>query len=153
MQEELQNKVARWQNLIPSFPWIAAGWRAWGRNPRKGRDHILQWSVAKPESRNPKGQTHTILKIWISPSGNLKKSYKKKETKKDTFWKILFDICIVKKKKPWVDYLIYAALQKRNRSSTYPSIFLPCYYFTHNRFYDGCQLEDEETESDWEIFC
>ena len=21
-------KVARWQNLIPSFPWIASGWRA-----------------------------------------------------------------------------------------------------------------------------
>ena len=29
------------QNLIPSFPWIAPGWRAWGRNPRKGRDQIL----------------------------------------------------------------------------------------------------------------
>ena len=40
-------KVARWQNLIPSFPWIAPGWRAWGRNPRKGRDHILQLSVAE----------------------------------------------------------------------------------------------------------
>ena len=25
--------VARWQNLIISFPWIAPGWRAWGRNP------------------------------------------------------------------------------------------------------------------------
>ena len=24
-------KVARWQNLIPSFPLIAPGWRAWGR--------------------------------------------------------------------------------------------------------------------------
>ena len=33
-----QIKVARWKNLIPSFPWIAPGWRAWGRNPRKGRD-------------------------------------------------------------------------------------------------------------------
>ena len=33
-------KVARWQNLIPSFPWIAPGWRARG-NPRKGRDQIL----------------------------------------------------------------------------------------------------------------
>ena len=41
-------KVARWQNLIPSFPWIAPGWRAWGRNPRKGRDQILQCSVAEP---------------------------------------------------------------------------------------------------------
>ena len=35
-------KVARWQNLIPSFPRIAPGWRAWGRNIRKGRDQILQ---------------------------------------------------------------------------------------------------------------
>ena len=35
------DKVARWQNLIPSSPWIAPGWRAWGRNPRKGRDQIL----------------------------------------------------------------------------------------------------------------
>ena len=26
------------QNLIPSFPWIAPGWRVWGRNPRKRRD-------------------------------------------------------------------------------------------------------------------
>ena len=34
-------KVARWQNLIPSFPWIALGWRAWGHNPRKGRDKIV----------------------------------------------------------------------------------------------------------------
>ena len=42
------SKVARWQNLIPSFPWIAPGWRAWGRNPRKGRDQIIQRSVAEP---------------------------------------------------------------------------------------------------------
>ena len=42
----LSNCVARWQNLIPSFPWIAPGWRAWGCNPRKGRDQILQRSVA-----------------------------------------------------------------------------------------------------------
>ena len=35
-------KVARWQNLIPSFPWIAPGWRVWGRN------QILQPSVAEP---------------------------------------------------------------------------------------------------------
>ena len=41
-------KVARRQNLIPSFPWIAPGWRAWGCNPRKGRDQILQRSVAEP---------------------------------------------------------------------------------------------------------
>ena len=47
----LSAMVARWQNLIPSFPWIAPGWRAWGwiasprpppwHNPRKGRDQIL----------------------------------------------------------------------------------------------------------------
>ena len=30
--------VTRWQNLIPSFPWIAPGWR----------DQILQRSVAEP---------------------------------------------------------------------------------------------------------
>ena len=41
-------RVARWQNLIPSFPWIAPGWRAWGRNLRKGRDQILQRCVAEP---------------------------------------------------------------------------------------------------------
>ena len=41
-------KVARWQYLIPSFPWIAPGRMAWGRNPRKGRDQILQPSVAEP---------------------------------------------------------------------------------------------------------
>ena len=39
--------VARWQNLTPSFPWIAPGWRAWGRSPRKGRDQILQRSGAE----------------------------------------------------------------------------------------------------------
>ena len=44
----LRHKVARWQNLIPSFPWIAPGRRAWERNPRKGRDQILQRSVAEP---------------------------------------------------------------------------------------------------------
>ena len=59
-------KVARWQNLIPSFPWIAPGWRAWGRNPRKGRDQILQRSGAEPYSRSPKGQTDTILKSGYS---------------------------------------------------------------------------------------
>ena len=28
-------KVARWQNLIPSFPWIAPGWRAWGAQSKE----------------------------------------------------------------------------------------------------------------------
>ena len=41
-------KVARWQNLIPSFPWICARVEGWGRTPRKGRDQILQRSVAEP---------------------------------------------------------------------------------------------------------
>ena len=40
-----QVSVARWQNLIPSYPWIVPGWRAWGHNQRKGRD---QRSVAEP---------------------------------------------------------------------------------------------------------
>ena len=46
-------KVARWQNLIPSFPWRVEGVGApprpppW-RNPRKERDQILQRSVAEP---------------------------------------------------------------------------------------------------------
>ena len=48
VEVDAEDKVARWQNLIPSFPWIAPGWRAWGRNPRKGRDQILQCSVAEP---------------------------------------------------------------------------------------------------------
>ena len=34
-------RYATLQNFIPSFPWIAPGWRAWGRNPRKGRHQIL----------------------------------------------------------------------------------------------------------------
>ena len=33
------NSVARWQNLIPSFPWIAPPPPPW-HNPRKGRDQI-----------------------------------------------------------------------------------------------------------------
>ena len=32
-------RYAALQNLIPSFPWIAPGWRVWGA--RKGRDQIL----------------------------------------------------------------------------------------------------------------
>ena len=29
----MSDRVARWQNLIPSFPWIALGWRAQSGNP------------------------------------------------------------------------------------------------------------------------
>ena len=62
--------VARWQNVISSFPWIAPGWRAWERNPRKGRDQILQHSVAEPESFKPGGPNACNLKIWLWPSCN-----------------------------------------------------------------------------------
>ena len=34
-------------------------------DPRKGRDQILQRSIAELLSRSPKGQTHTILKIRL----------------------------------------------------------------------------------------
>ena len=37
-------EVARWQNLIPSFPWIAPGWRAWGAI--QGKEGIKFCSVA-----------------------------------------------------------------------------------------------------------
>ena len=47
-QRRPEAKVARWQNLIPSFPWIAPEGRVWGCNPRKGMDQILQGSVAEP---------------------------------------------------------------------------------------------------------
>ena len=37
-------KVARWQNLIPSFLWIAPGWRAWGAI--QGKEGVKFCSVA-----------------------------------------------------------------------------------------------------------
>ena len=43
----LCHSVARWQNLIPSSPWIAPG-PGWRCNPRKGRVQILQHSIAEP---------------------------------------------------------------------------------------------------------
>ena len=63
-------RVARWQNLIPSFPWIAPGWRAWGRNPRKGRkgsNFAAQCSgaiVQKPEGPNTYGSKNPAIAIW-----------------------------------------------------------------------------------------
>ena len=68
--EERLDSVARWRNLIPSFPWIAPGWRAWGRNPRKGRDQILQRSIAEPYSFKPEEPNTYYLKFWLQPSGN-----------------------------------------------------------------------------------
>ena len=38
-------EVARWQNLIPSFPCIAPGWRAWGAI--QGKEGIKFCSVAE----------------------------------------------------------------------------------------------------------
>ena len=38
------DKVARWQNLIPSFPWITPGWRVWGAI--QGKEGIKFCSVA-----------------------------------------------------------------------------------------------------------
>ena len=52
-EEESLDKVARWQNLIPYSPWIAPGWRAWGSNPRKGRDQILPSGNLVPSSFRP----------------------------------------------------------------------------------------------------
>ena len=63
-------RVARCQNLVPSFPWIAPGWRACWRNPRKRRDQILQRSVAEPLSLKPEGSKAYHLKIRLSPSDN-----------------------------------------------------------------------------------
>ena len=57
----LLDKVARWQNLIPSFPWIAPRWRAWGAV--QGKEGIEFCSIAiiqKFEGPN----THN-LNIWL----------------------------------------------------------------------------------------
>ena len=36
-----------------------------GRNPRKGRDQILQCSVAEPIVQKPEGPNTYDLKIWL----------------------------------------------------------------------------------------
>ena len=41
--EVIVHSVARWQNLTPSFPWIAPGWRA--RGPIQGKKGINFCSV------------------------------------------------------------------------------------------------------------
>ena len=63
-------KVARWQNLIPSFPLDCARVDSGGRNPRKGRDQILQRSGAIVEK--PKGPITYNLTCWCAgcPTGN-----------------------------------------------------------------------------------
>ena len=42
------DRVARWQNLIPSFPWIAPGWRAGPGSAIQGMERIQFCSVVKP---------------------------------------------------------------------------------------------------------
>ena len=42
---DISSMVARWQNLIPSFPLIAPGWRAWG-GAIQGKEGIQFCSVA-----------------------------------------------------------------------------------------------------------
>ena len=41
-----------------------------GRNPREGRDQILQRSVVEPFSLKPEGPNIYNLKVWLMPSGN-----------------------------------------------------------------------------------
>ena len=60
-QKRILPQVARWQNLIPSFPWIVPPPRSppW-RNPRKGRDQIL--------SSGNLGQNKLLIIWWkVSP--------------------------------------------------------------------------------------
>ena len=48
-------KVARWQNLISSFPWIAPGWRAWGAilpSGNLGYGRVLRAAAAERLMRN-----------------------------------------------------------------------------------------------------
>ena len=39
----LLGKVARWQILVPSFPWIAPGWRAWEHLATLPRRDVMSW--------------------------------------------------------------------------------------------------------------
>ena len=57
--------VARWQNLIPSSPWIAPGWRAWGAQSkeRKGSNFAAQRSRAIVQK--PEGPNTYDLTIWL----------------------------------------------------------------------------------------
>ena len=60
--------VARWQNLIPSFPWIAPGWR--GGGAIQGKEGIKFCSVAQrshsPEARRAKHirSNNPAIAIW-----------------------------------------------------------------------------------------
>ena len=61
-------RSATLQNLIPSSPWIALPRPPPWRNPRKGRDQILQRRGALVQK--PEGPITYDLKILLSPSGN-----------------------------------------------------------------------------------
>ena len=61
------SKVARWQNLISSFPWIALGWRAQSKE-RKGSNFAAQHGGAIVQK--PEGPNTYDPKIWLQPSGN-----------------------------------------------------------------------------------
>ena len=54
-------KVARWQNLIWIVPPCPPSWR----NPRKGRDHILQLQRSGVIVQKPEGPNTYDLKIWL----------------------------------------------------------------------------------------
>ena len=49
----LHPMVARWQNLIPSFPWIVPGWRAWGAQGIKVC-HLATLESERGGSRTPR---------------------------------------------------------------------------------------------------
>ena len=55
-------------HLYMGANWSPPPWR----NPRKGRDQILQRSIAEPQSRSSKGQTHKILKSGYSHLATMK---------------------------------------------------------------------------------
>ena len=51
-------------DLFLSLDCARVEWRVWGRNSRKGRDQILQRSIAEPQSFKPQGPNVYDLKIW-----------------------------------------------------------------------------------------
>ena len=56
--------VSRWQKWIPSFPWIAPGWRAWGRNPRMGSNFaIWQPCFHRPRPDSEYAEWNCIIAI------------------------------------------------------------------------------------------
>ena len=60
-------KVARWQNLIPSFPWIAPGWRGVGAKSkeRKGSNFAAQRTGTGAIVQKPEGPNTYDPKFWL----------------------------------------------------------------------------------------